>query len=433
MSSAGFPVICLINYQMAWQMGYKRIKRKRGGEEVYISEKLDTTMFDLDWDAGILDESTTIKTPGSKVSKFFRIKLAPKVKHRLVMTGSAYTKRPLDVWAQVNYACGAEVFPRTYGPFKSLYAIDNPNIRGAIAGYQNISDMVWRLSQVAILLKKEDMFDLPPAVHETRKLTLCPKSQKLYTQLKDDLYVELEMIEERGAAWKKLNKQLNAMDEESAEALEVMRAMTKLEEAGPVTITAEHVFSRIRKWMQITSGFIYPDPTEVDANDRPVKPDPIDLGTEKLDELASLLELRAGKPTVIVTQFDHEEELIVAMIRKKFHFIPKVLNGSVTRAEVRHQMIKDAAKDPAFIIKQKVGARGIDTRWADMLIFFSHDYDTEFYEQMLSRNHRGGQTKSITYMHLVCSKTIDERVIGCLQKDLDLAASIEHDWRGLFD
>ena len=393
LAAEGFPVICLVNYEAAWQIGFKRILRKRHGEEVRILEKVDTAMHDLKWDVGILDESTAIKTPGSKVSKFFRRKMALRTRHRVVMTGSAYTKRPLDVWAQINFTCGDEVFSPAFLPFKTLYSIPHPYIRGAIVGYQNIGDLVKKMAKVAVMLKKVDMLDLPPFTHETRLINLCHKSRKVYDDLMEETIAVIDRAEE-----------------------------------NETTVSADHVFTSIRKAMQITGGFVYPDPDE-DTPD--VKPAPIRLGTEKLDMLLGILEER-DSPTVIITQFDEEERILVEAIRKKFGFAPKVLNGSVHGSEARHKMIQDAAGDPAFIVKERVGARGIDLKFADMIIFYSHGYDTEGYQQMLSRNHRGGQTKSITYIHLLCKNTIDVKVMKTLEKDLSLAASIEHQWKELF-
>jgi hypothetical protein len=434
LAKAGYPVICLVNYEAAWQIGMRRVQRKRHGEDVTVMEKTDTALSDIHWDIGILDESTTIKSPSSKVSKFFRAKMAPRTGHRLVMTGSAYTKRPLDVWAQVNFACGNEVFPSTFTAFRALYAIPHPTIRGAIVGYQNLDDFVRRLSKCAILLKKSDVLDLPPAVHETRLVDLCPKSRRIYNDLQNEMVAELEAIEVRSIEYRDLKVQYEAMDEEDAisgEAQAIAKRMEELESEGPVVITAEHVFSRIQKLTQVCSGFIYPDATEVDARGKPIRPEAIRLGHEKLYVLMEVLENRSGKPTVIVTQSDEEERIISEAVKKQLKFVPKILNGSVSGAETRHKMIAAAAADPCFIVKQSVGARGVDMRWADMIIFFSHNANTEFYEQMLCRNHRGGQTKSVTYLHLLARDTRDMKTMRILTGDLALARSIESSWREL--
>jgi SNF2 family DNA or RNA helicase len=388
LAAEGFPVICLVNYEAAWQIGFKRIPRIRHGETVRILEKVDTAMHDLKWDVGILDESTFIKSPGAKVSKYFRKKMVPRTKHRMVMSGSAYIKRPLDVWAQINFACGDEVFPPTFRDFKSIYAIPHPYIRGAVIGYHNLGSLTKRLAKVAIMLKKTDILDLPPFTHETRLVSLCEKSRRIYDDLVEETIAELD--------------------------------------TG--TVSADHIFAVMRKLMQITGGFVYPDADE----DRPdIRPAPVRLGTEKLEVLMSILEER-DSPTVIITQFDEEERIIVEAVRKRFNFIPKVLNGSV-KGEARQEMIQAAASDPVFIMKEAVGARGIDVKFADMMIFYSHSYNTEAYTQILSRNHRGGQTHNITYIHLLCRNTIDNRVMRALERDLSLAESIENDWRQLFE
>jgi chromodomain-helicase-DNA-binding protein 1 len=306
----------------------------------------------------------------------------------MILSGSAYTKRPLDVWAQVNFACSDEVFASTFQAFRSVYAVMHQYIRGAVVGYHNLGDLVTRLSKVAVMLKKTDILDLPPFVHETRLVELCTKSRKVYDDLVEETIAELD--------------------------------------GG--TVSSDHIFTTIRKLAQITSGFVYPDGDE-DIPD--IKPAPVRLGTEKLDVLMDILEERDA-PTVIITQFNEEEQMLVEAIRKKFGFIPKVLNGSVRGSEARRKMIESAAADPVFIIKEAVGARGIDVKFADLMVFYSHSYNTEAYTQILSRNHRGGQTKSITYIHLLCRNSIDMRIMKALQKDLSLAESIEGDWRRLF-
>lgn len=397
LSSQGFPVICLVNYESAWFIGKKREKIKIDGRTRTRIKRVDTTLSDIVWDAGILDESTAIKHPGSKVSKFFCQVMKPKTRHRAILTGSAYIKRPIDVYAQIKFCVKRQVFEGDFAAFKNEYTIPHPTIPQAILGYKNLDKFVRKLASCAILLKKEDVVDLPPFVHETRKMPLCPRSQKIYDEITEENYAYLEELEDQG-----------------------------------VEITASHVFAVQRKQMQITSGFVYPDLVQVgeDEDAKMVKPDPIRLGTEKLGMLLDIMENR-DYPTIIVVQMDEEENIIAEALEKKFHFTPKILNGSVKGAAARHELISSAKNDLAFIVKQKVGARGVDMRWADMTIFYSHNHDTEFYDQMMSRNHRGGQTKNITYVHLLCSNTVDMRVMRCLNNDMNLAQQIERDWRQL--
>lgn len=398
------PVICLINYESAWQMGYRRVKKynKKTQETVIKTVRVDTNLDEFDWDIFILDESTAIKTPGSKVSRFMRNKLAKKCRFRLALTGSAYIKRPLDVWAQIQFVLNPDkedprpLFPKTFEYFKSLYAIPHPYIRGAIKGYQNLEDLAYRLSKVAILLKKEDVLDLPPATHEPRYVQLDRKTRKLYDELTENQYLELEGLEKQG-----------------------------------LTVTAAHLFSVMQKQAFLASGFLITDAELDPETGLYTKRTVVRVGDEKLNELISQLEER-DDPTLIVVQWDEEEKMVHEGILKKFKFDAKILNGAVKGAEARHELVRSASKDPFFIVKESVGAKGMDMRFADMTIWFSHRQDTEDYDQMMSRNHRGGQTRPITYRHIIAEDTIDDKIMQSLRQDLSLARKLEKNWRKLF-
>jgi non-specific serine/threonine protein kinase len=395
LSSQGFPVICLVNYESAWFIGKRREKIKLDGITRTRIKKVDTTLADVNWGAGILDESTAIKHPGSKVAKFFCRVMKPRTRHRAILTGSAYIKRPIDVYAQIKFCCSRPVFPWDFAGFKAEYTVPHPTIPQAILGYKNLDDFVRRLASCAILLKKEDVVDIPPFNHETRKLPLCPKSRRVYDEITEENYAYLEQLENEG-----------------------------------VEITASHVFAVQRKQMQITSGFIYPDLVQVGEGDeaKMVKPAPVRLGTEKVGMLLDVMENR-DYPTIIVVQMNEEELIVSEALQKRFGFKPKILNGKVKGAAARYEMVAAAKHDLAFVVKESVGAKGVDMRYADMTIFYSHTPDTEDYDQMMSRTHRGGQVRNVTYMHLLCSNTVDLRMMRILKNDMNLAHEIERDWR----
>lgn len=390
LAEGGWPVICLVNYESAWRIGRKRETYidKNGNEKSRLKE-VGLCMDHINWDIGILDESTAIKTPGSSASKFFRLRMQKKTKYRYPLTGTAYTKRPLNVWAPIKFATGNEIFPETYTAFKQRYAIPHPYIRGAIVGYQNLEELVGRMAKAAVLLKIEDVTDIPPRIHQTRLLDLSKKSKAIYDEITQEGIVQLEDFEKSGGV-----------------------------------VTAEHVFALQRKQQQITSGFI-----KLDSDD------PKDiryerLGTEKLDELIDLLKER-DDPTLIVTQANEEERIIAEAIEKEFGFVPKILNGSVKGGAAREQMRLSAQKDLAFIVKQSVACKSLDLRFSDLTIFYSHTPRTEDYEQMLRRNARGGQTKTVRYVHLICRKTADVRVMKIIEQDLKIAAEIDRGWKKL--
>lgn len=395
LAANGYPVICLINPEATWQLGHKRIPRKRDGQVVKILEPVDTTLYDADWDAVIIDESNIIGSPSAKITKFMLKKIKPRARFRVCATASAYTKRPLDVYAQVKFALGDRefnsLFPRTFTLFKAKYSIPHPAIRGAIIGWQNLDDLVERLATCCVMLKKEDVLDLPPVTHTDRRIILPPKVRKVYDEVTDELFSELEEFEANGG-----------------------------------TVSVNHIFAVMRKQMQITAGFIKMDPTEE-------KPEGsiLELHDLKIQEVLRYMDLRAGEPTLVVTQSDYEEKMLARAIWKHMKFRAKILNGSVHGSEARHKLVRAASKDPVFIVKEAVAARSVDMQFADMTIFYSHNPHTINYEQILSRNHRGTQKKSISYVHLLCKNTVDTRIMKILERDLAVAAGMDKHWRTL--
>jgi SNF2 family DNA or RNA helicase len=47
--------------------------------------------------------------------------------------------------------------------------------------------------------------------------------------------------------------------------------------------------------------------------------------------------------------------------------------------------------------------------------------------QSEDRAHRSGQTKSVTYVDLVCRGTVEEKIVAALRKKIDIAATIMGD------
>lgn len=400
MASEGCRVVCLCNYESAWKIGHKYKKHIRDGEEVNLLDQVDTALYDFDWDAVVLDEITAIKNPSSKVSKFFVKKIRPKAKFRFGLSGSAYIKRPTDVFAPLKFLTGEEAVPRNMTTFKAMYTVPNPYVRGAIVGYQNIPHLVKKMSKCCVLLKKEEVLDLPPVLHTKRYVHLPPKCKKLYKEITQEMFAELIDFENNGG-----------------------------------TVTATHIFSIIQKQLQIASGYVRPD-QEPGSEEKPV---PLRLHDEKVKQVIEILELREGKPTVLVVQTNEMEKMLVEAIEKNFTttdgqgkeipFKPKVLNGKVKGAEARYNMVRDAAEDMCFIVKESVGCEGMDMRWADMMVFVEHRPNTDDYEQMCARNHRGGQTMKITYVHILCFGTRDMWTMEILDNDKKMAEAIERNWK----
>ena len=57
-----------------------------------------------------------------------------------------------------------------------------------------------------------------------------------------------------------------------------------------------------------------------------------------------------------------------------------------------------------------------------ILVYFSNSYNLEVREQSEDRAHRIGQDKNVTYIDLIAENTIDEFIVGALDKKMKLSA-----------
>jgi SNF2 family DNA or RNA helicase len=67
---------------------------------------------------------------------------------------------------------------------------------------------------------------------------------------------------------------------------------------------------------------------------------------------------------------------------------------------------------------------GIDLTRAATAIYYSTGYDLGAYIQSRARVHRPGQTRPVTYVHLIAEGTIDESILAALRAREDVVTSI---------
>ena len=66
----------------------------------------------------IIDESTKIKNPDSKLTKDF-FEIAPLLTRKVIMTGTPVANRPYDMWAQIFFLDNGESLGRNFSEFKT--------------------------------------------------------------------------------------------------------------------------------------------------------------------------------------------------------------------------------------------------------------------------------------------------------------------------
>ena len=99
-----------------------------------------------------------------------------------------------------------------------------------------------------------------------------------------------------------------------------------------------------------------------------------------------------------------------------------------TSTEDRAKAIKEI-QDPESKVRflvgtPQTGGYGITLTEANVMIYYSNGYDLEKRTQSEARINRIGQTRKMTYIDIICEKTVDERIVKALRKKINIASEV---------
>ena len=92
-----------------------------------------------------------------------------------------------------------------------------------------------------------------------------------------------------------------------------------------------------------------------------------------------------------------------------------------TNISSRRDMVFDWQSRPEifiFLLTTRAGGVGINLTGADTVIFYDSDWNPTVDQQAMDRAHRLGQTRQVTVYRLLCSGTVEEKILlRAKQKD----------------
>lgn len=327
----------------------------------------------------ICDESHKIKSHNIAASKSIH-KLGEKTMYRLILTGTAITNKAIDIFSQYKF-----LEPRIFG--KSFYTFRNHYFN--LVGYGNHTPVLKesmkdelknKIHSIAFVAKKSECLDLPETTEIIRKVELEPYAMNTYKHLVRDSFAELKNSE----------------------------------------ITVTNVLTKILRLSQLTGGFLGDDEGKKVHQISKAKLNALD---DIIDDVTS-----SGKKLVIMARFIPE----IAAIKKLL--IDKGLRFSIITGEIKNRAdeIAKFQNDTdvlVFIGQIATAGLGITLTAASTMVFYSLDYSMSNFEQAKARIHRTGQKENCTYIYLIASNTVDEKIMKALKNKVNLAKSLIDDYR----
>ncbi|KAF3920808.1 hypothetical protein ABW20_dc0108257 [Dactylellina cionopaga] len=157
-----------------------------------------------------------------------------------------------------------------------------------------------------------------------------------------------------------------------------------------------------------------------------------------LEKLITELVIKQDKKVLIFSNFtktlDICEEFLQLTGGDGSHYEYLRLDGSTGRAR-RNLNIRlfNQAGSPykVFLISTKAGGLGINLTSATEVVMIDANWNPQADLQAMARSHRIGQTKKVTVYKLVTQGTVEEQMIGRIQKKLYLSAKVTESMRDI--
>jgi SNF2 family DNA or RNA helicase len=358
--ASGQPAAVICNYEASWRPTMKELLRGVCGMKGTVL---------------VLDESHRVKSAGGKASMNCAV-LGREAERVLLLTGTPMPHSPLDLYGQYR-AMDPGIFGTSNNRFRNRYAIMGGFEGRQVVGYQNEAELARKFGAAAFVVKKDEAgLDLPPVVHEERTFELGPKSLKAYVTLDNDFVLGV----------------------------------------GDGTVTTQNALVKLLRLQQVTSGYVRDD----DGVDHQV-------GEEKIDVLKDLLEdVPKDEPLVIFARFQHDIQSIAAVCSADGRRVG-IVDGN-TKPHHDHYGLNEHSQMRSdidvCILQIQSGGVGIDLTRAALAVYYSLDFSLGNYEQSLARLDRPGQTRSVTYFHLIAQGTKDEVVYKALRERKNVVEAV---------
>lgn len=302
------------------------------------------------FDLVIVDEAAVLRNPSTQRFKVFRKWVDGQNNLRLwLMTGTPTPNDPTDAWALAKLV-NSPFCTKTYTSFREQVMMKIGQWK--FVPRPESVEIVKNILQPSVRYTRDECFDLPDTVIQTRKVELTAEQKKHYTQM-------------------------------------LRHFVTEMAADSSGTITAVNEAVKIQKLVQIACGVAYGDDgqnIEVDCSPR------VNVVKEVIEE--------AGEKVIVFVPLTGTLHMLERELAK--HWTVAVVNGQVS-ASKRNQIFHDFqhSKDPRVLIAHPATmAHGLTLTSASTVIWYGPITSNEQYVQANGRIERIGKKHVSNVVHI---------------------------------
>jgi len=413
------------------------------------------------WKYVVLDEGHKIKNDISQISRSLQ---GLGAEYRLILTGTPLQNNMSELWALLHWLYPEVFTERTSELFKASFDLSKGKV------VTEVLDNARRLLELIMLRRMKNSpgvdLNLPPKTDVLLYVPLTPMQRFWYTRLLTR--ADEGLLEDlfQGAQ----NKEAKVLDEEKQEKIKETWQDRDLEELEALDKGANSHGAAAAEWQE--SKDILRQAIEAEQQDESRKsawrklmnllmqlrkccnhpyllpraePDPYYLGEHiihasgkfiLLDKIIEELVIKRKEKILIFSGFtrmlDCCEDLLALRGGGGENFKYTRLDGGTARAR-RNLGIRlfnqDGSNYQIMLISTRAGGLGINLTAASTVVMLDQDWNPQIMLQAEARAHRIGQTKPVTIYKLCTQGTVEEQMMGRIQKKLYLSAKVTESMR----
>ena len=343
---------------------------------------------------GAVDESTYIKGPSARRSVRLT-SLSRKARYRMILTGTPLTQGCVDLWSQFAFLSTKILGYESFWRFANRHLVydevkvDGRRIRtDRIIGERYTNELAERIAPYTYQIRKDECLSLPDKIHETVWTEMTDEQAAAYSACKDDFLEELDSK----AEW----------------------------DISPTAIF--RLYSRLQG---VVCGFWRPSGGDA---------------VESLEStrISALLGTISGIPdsekvVVWARYLRCADEVCRALAHKYGKDAVQPYHGRMSVQEREASLCRWRGAGRILVATQGVASHGLTLVESCHAIFYANSFKYSERLQAEDRIHRIGQARRPVYASIVCSGTVDERILHALEGKGDVLRSFQREigkWRG---
>lgn len=319
----------------------------------------------------ISDESTKLKSfrlkqGGVRAQALGRVAYSKDVVSFNELTGTPTPNGLVDLWGQAWFLDRGQRLGRTHEAFKQRWFRSDPAGYGVIPLPHAQAEIEDRLRDLCLTIDAKDWFDLEEPIVNNIYVDLPPKVRKLYRDMEKELFMQFEGNE----------------------------------------VSAFNAAAKSQKLLQLASGAVYVDPvagTDVDPRSKEWR----EVHDLKIQVLEDIVEEACGMPVLVAYQFRSD----LVRLTKNFP------QGRVLDANPATIRDWNEGRIPVMFAHPASAGHGLNLQdGGNILVYFSHDFNLEFRQQILerigpTRQKQAGHERNVFVHNIIARDTVDEAVL----------------------